>query len=397
MSNLPENPAEPQNDLRSADIRVSMDTMKTGIAVYDKDFNLHFANDAIRNFLPTLYACLDAGQPMMKALMAQIREIYPEGTSDEVERRAGGIFRAIKNMDGMEVDTPDGRRLKSHYDRTPDGGYIITTMDITDRVRNEEWLAKARQDADTANREKTKFLADMAHEIRTPLSGILMSGQILLKRLRATQQAELSDLADILVSSASHLGAVINNVLDLSKIEAGQVDIVLAEHSVADTLRAVEKSQRVIANEKGVNLKLVIAPDMPETLLHDRVRVRQCVTNLVNNALKFTPSGTVTIAALFDRNVVTIHVVDTGPGIPPDDQGRVFDTFGQSAQGRLQGQDGSGLGLPISRQLARLMGGDLKLVSEPGKGSIFTLTFASEPTQELPDATEVIERLRAFG
>ena len=378
----------------SEEFSASMMGMKTGIAFYDKDFKLKFANGAIRNFLPTLYASLDAGQSMKDALIAQTRDIYPDDSSEELEIRAGKILKAIKNLGGMEVTTPKGNRLKSHYDRTPEGGYIITTMDITDRVKNEESLAKARMEADSANKAKTEFLANMSHEIRTPLSGVFMSAQILLNRLRATQQSELSELADILVSSAGHLSGVINNILDLSKIEAGQIDIVLTENAISDNLRAIVKSQHAVAKEKGVELKLVIAPDMPKSLMFDHVRVRQCVTNLVNNALKFTRSGSVTIAALFERNVITIHVIDTGPGIAPENQNRVFDNFAQSPKDKSHNQGGTGLGLPISRKLARLMGGDLKLTSLPGKGSVFTLTFAGEPAGQGTQTAGVNGRLQ---
>ena len=364
----------------------SLNQMQTGIAIYDKDLiNLTFANTAIRGYLPHLYASLDAGLSIREGIAAQIYYIFPDLKDHEREARADYIYNKIKNSGKMEVTTPAGLTLSSTYDKTPEGSYIVSCMDVTERVRNEAQLAKARADSEAANRAKTEFLANMSHEIRTPLSGVSMAAQLLQQQLRATNQTELAGLADILAESANHLSAIINDVLDLSKIEAGQIELDLSENSFSDMIRIFKKSQDYVAAERGVGLKLVVDAKLPERLVYDKVRVRQCVTNLVSNALKFTTTGSVTIAVLFNPETyaVTVHVVDTGIGIAVSEQASVFDHFAQAKQDVETAHMGTGLGLSISRKLARLMGGDIKLTSELGKGSAFTLSFASKPVVPL--------------
>jgi len=363
------------------DIFASMDKMKTGIAVYDGDLKLLFANKTIRGYLPTLYEALDAGFSMLDAIKAQTKVMHPDMEEQESEDRAATIYAMIKNSGTMEANTPAGLRLKSTYERTARGSYILITSDVTDHAQYEAQLAKDRLEADTANTAKSEFLANMSHEIRTPLSGVFMAAQLLQQKLRVTNQTEMSDLADILVSSASHLSTIINDVLDMSKIESGQIDIVPQEASLTKMLSNLKKSQGRVAQEMGLELNLVIDPHLPEHLIFDPVRVRQSVTNLVSNALKFTHSGSVTIAAFFEAQSgqVTLHVADTGNGIAAEDQGIIFGQFMQAAHETSKAHIGTGLGLTISRKLARLMDGDITLVSELGKGSIFTLTFATQP------------------
>ncbi len=364
-----------------AAIYAQMDWIKTGVAIFSQDLDLLFANKTIRSYLPVLYSALDSGISLKDGIARQVDELSPDSSIKDRSKRVEYIYNTILNSGTMEVSTSNGRRIKSTYDKTPDGTYVITTSDVTEPFRNEKMLAKAKIDADAANKTKSEFLANMSHEIRTPLSGVFMAAQILQQQLRMTQQTQLSDLADILVSSSQHLSAIINDVLDMSKIEAGQVEIATSESSLRDMLQDIKKAQTPVANEISLKLELVLDPNLPERFMIDSSRVRQCVSNLVSNALKFTKTGTVTIAALFDieTDMVTIHVVDTGVGISPDEQKDVFDQFAQAKKDSSSTHMGTGLGLTISRNLARLMGGDLTLKSELGKGSIFSLTFKSEP------------------
>lgn len=371
--------------LSAENLYAGMNQMKTGMAIYDSKLNLIFANKTIRGYLPTLYANLDAGLPMKACIMAQSRAINPHMDSVQIERSATHIYNTIKKSGTLQVNTPSGLKLNSSYDKTSQGIYIITTTDVTERVKNENQLIVERINANAANSAKTEFLANMSHEIRTPLSGVSMAASLLQRQLGLMNNPELSGLAAILVDSSNHLSAIINDVLDLSKIEAGQVDIDLSENSLADMLHSLKKAQENIANEKGLHLKLVIDPNLPKLLNYDSVRVRQCITNLMSNALKFTAEGSVTLAALYDpqTSIVTIHVADTGIGIASDEKRQVFDHYAQAKSQALKPHMGTGLGLAISRRLARLMGGDVKLTSKLGDGSIFSLTFPSETTSSL--------------
>ncbi|MEP3891301.1 MAG: ATP-binding protein [Hellea sp.] len=376
-----------------------LDQLPTGFSVYDEELNLIFANKAVRRNLPILYANLDTGLPLLDSIASQIKEFHPDMGRLDCSRRAASIVAAIRAESAIEVTAADGRVIHSIYKRLETGQYILVSTDVTQRVQNAKALLKAQQDAESADLAKTEFLANMSHEIRTPLSGVFMAAQLLQQQLRTLNHPELSSIADILVGSTTHLSGIINNVLDLSKIEAGQVDINVSENSVADMIRSVKSLQDPVAKAADLELKLVLDPKLPERLFYDDLRVRQCLTNLVSNALKFTPSGSVTIAALFDLQCsrVTLHVVDTGIGIALEKQPQVFDQFIQLEPNTLKSDvqiaesfpsnTGTGLGLAISRKLARLMGGDVQLTSELGKGSIFTLTFTGKRAEA---ATESI-------
>lgn len=377
-----QNMTQIMGELSTQDIFNDMNHMKTGLAIYDQDLNLIFANQTIRSYLPTLYECLDSGLSMKDSILTQAKVIYPEFDDYKHEKRADYIYNMIKSSGTLEVTTPSRHKLNSAYDETPTGHYIVTTSDVTERVKNEETLLKSRYEAEAANSAKTEFLANMSHEIRTPLSGVFLAAQLLQRQVRRINDAQLDNLAGILVESTHHLSSIINNVLDLSKIEAGEVEITLSENTLADTLKSIKTSQDIAAAEKGINISLKIAPNINGLLLYDAVRVRQCVTNLVTNALKFTQSGRIVIAALMesDTNIVTIHVADTGSGISAEKQAQIFERFAQADDKTAISLTGSGLGLAISRKLARLMDGDITLKSKIGKGSIFTFTFAAQPT-----------------
>lgn len=360
-----------------------LDQIRSGIAVYNQSLELVFANKRIRSYLPDLYARLDAGGTLLDAIERQLEVNFPDISADDCKERALSVQEKILNEESMEVNTPSGIRLKSTYSKTASGYYILTTTDVTDHIIYERELANARLEAERANKAKSEFLANMSHEIRTPMSGVFMAAQLLQTQLRALDHPKLSELADVLIGSSQHLSGVINDILVVSKIEAGQLELNVQLGDLADMLRLLVKSQAYVAENAGLELKLILDPNLPRSLSFDSLRVRQCVTNLLNNALKFTASGSVTLAALYDAgiNLVTIHVIDTGPGIAAENQEKIFSEFGQALGANATTKVGTGLGLSISRNLANLMGGDLKLASKLGEGSAFSLTFPSASSE----------------
>jgi len=259
-------------NIPAKDIFAEMNHMATGIAIYSDELSLLFANKTIRNYLPDLYAALDTGMTMEEGVIAQMNVMYPDMSDIVLEERAQAICNHIRNGGTLEVNTPSGIKLSSACHKTSRGTFIVTTQDITKRVEYEQELAEARRKAEEANNAKTEYLADMSHEIRTPLSGVFMSAQLLQQQLQLLGHSELNSLSDILVSSASHLSAIINDVLDLSKIEAGQVEIKLSENSLIDTLGHLKNSQDHVADNLGIDLKLVIDPNLPETLVNSLKR-----------------------------------------------------------------------------------------------------------------------------
>ena len=250
-------------------------------------------------------------------------------------------------------------------------------------------LASAVQKAEHATQLKSEFLANMSHELRTPLNGILGMAQVLTGGDLSSAQAEQ---VSIILESGQSLLAILNDILDLSKIEAGRMEMSFVEADIRHKLARVCKLYQPIAEDKGIKLRLVVDPSVPSLLMLDTVRVRQCVGNLISNAVKFADKGDILVvvtaqARSNDTTRITIHVSDNGCGIPQDKVAQIFESFVQADGSTTRKYGGSGLGLPISRKLARMMGGDITVASEPGKGSIFTLTLDSQIVrQEKPAA-----------
>jgi len=241
-------------------------------------------------------------------------------------------------------------------------------------------LRTAKEAAESANRAKSTFLANMSHEIRTPMNAILGYAQLLERdqNLGDDQRQKI----DIIHSSGSHLLTLINDILEMSKIEAGRATLVVEPFDLYALLRDVRWMFRELAEHKGLELAFEAAPDLPSALSGDAGKVRQVVINLLSNAVKFTMHGRISVRASShatapDRHLVAIAVEDTGPGIDQGHLSSIFDAFDQ-ADSKIR-TTGTGLGLAISRNFARLMSGDLVVDSTPGKGSIFTFSFEAAP------------------
>jgi PAS domain S-box-containing protein len=253
-------------------------------------------------------------------------------------------------------------------------------IDIQEQKQQELALIEAKRQAETATIAKSNFLASMSHEIRTPLNGVLGMAQSLVADGLTDLQREK---VNVILDSGKTLTALLNDVLDLSKIEAGKLEIACVDGDLAVTFDRLRQLFLQRAVERGLNIDLEIAPGVPERLHYDPMRVRQCVGNLLSNAIKFTERGVIKMTVGAEEVSpgswkVSVGVTDSGIGMNEATLAKLFTTFTQADATITRRFGGSGLGLAITRQLARLMGGDVSVQSEPGKGSTFTLTFLAE-------------------
>jgi signal transduction histidine kinase len=237
--------------------------------------------------------------------------------------------------------------------------------------------AKSRE-LEAASHHKSEFLANMSHELRTPLNAINGFSQVLRKQLFGAINAKQAEYLDDILASARHLLSLIDDVLDLAKVEAGQIELRIAPFSLRESLEHGVVTVRERATRERVRVSVWTDPDL-DTVIGDERRIRQVVINLLSNAVKFTPhDGVVGVAATRVDGGVRVSVTDSGPGIAPEDQARIFEEFQQAAAGKEQ-REGTGLGLALSRRLVELHGGQLWIDSELGKGSTFVFTLPVPP------------------
>jgi CheY-like chemotaxis protein len=264
-----------------------------------------------------------------------------------------------------------------------------THLDVTTRREMEQLLRDARDAAEAANRSKSEFLANMSHEIRTPMTAILGYADLLSHgELTAVERREYTDT---IRRNGEHLLAILNDILDLSKIEAGQMVMESVPFRTAELVEEVMSLMRVRATAKGLTLAAEIDSSTPRVMKSDPTRLRQILVNLVGNGLKFTQQGgvhlRVSASAHNGESRLRVEVRDTGIGMDDDAIGRLFKPFMQADASVTRRFGGSGLGLTISRRLARMLSGDIEAVSQPGTGSVFTLHLPLVGTTSETDMT----------
>ena len=284
-------------------------------------------------------------------------------------------YTAIRQRDGREI--PVWQLLVVHRSAAGAPEFVSTiARDITELRRSEDLLRQAKTKAEEASRMKSEFLATMSHEIRTPMNGIL--GMVQLLRLTPLDQ-EQQELVDTVYSSAEALQHLLSDILVLSKIEAGQTRLQEAQFNLRIVVDDVVSLARVQASGRGVELSCAIDDSAPPVLVGDSVRLRQVLLNYLDNAVKFTQQGKVSLAVEVlsrDESAATLRfaVADSGCGIPPDKLELVFDKFAQADSSLTRPHEGTGLGLSIVKGLVELMGGSVGVESEVGKGSTFWAT-----------------------
>ena len=250
-------------------------------------------------------------------------------------------------------------------ERTHELALALTALDVKSR------------ELEAASQHKSDFLANMSHELRTPLNAILGFSQVLREEMVGEVNEKQAEYLEDILSSANHLLSLINDVLDLSKVEAGQFELEIAPFSLRDSLERGVVMVRERATTESVRIAWATDPDV-DVVRGDERRVRQIIFNLLSNAVKFTPAGgAVEVRAERVNGEVRVSVTDTGPGLAPEDHRRVFDEFQQTDVG-IEQREGTGLGLALSKRLVELHGGRIWVDSELGHGSTFAFTLPVE-------------------
>lgn len=363
-------------------LRSSINVMAQGLMIHDGTHIL-FANDHLPEMLEIPPELVDVGGLFADFLNFSFErgdEVDFEGA--DIEEILGWSAASRGDVEAFTLQRvlPSGRIVLASVQPLEQGGQITTYTDVTKERRREKELVAARAEALKGDRVKSEFLANMSHEIRTPMNGVIGMAE-LLRRTELDQKQ--MRFADVIVKSGASLLTIINDILDFSKIDAGQAELHQAPFELAEIIDDVAALLSLDVEEKGLEMIVRIDPELPSCLIGDPARIRQIVTNLAGNAVKFTDKGQIfinaeRINAQIDQSTakLRISVADTGIGIPEDRLEQVFDKFSQVDSSSTRRHEGTGLGLSIAASLVALMHGSIGAESEVGVGSTFSFEVA---------------------
>lgn len=371
-----------------------IDNMPQGISVFDGEMRLIALNRGAQELYDFPAEMVRPGQLRFSdymQFMAERGELGEGNIDDLVRARIEAARVTLETL--FEQGRPDGSTIEIRRNHMPDGGFITTYTDITERKRNEQFLRDAKEAAERGNRAKAAFLANISHELRTPLNAIIGFSEIMLGELYGPLgHGKYGDYVHDIYESGSHLLNLINDILDMSKAEAGKIEL---DETVFDLQPVIESTMRLVrerAERAKIKLHLEVAGNLPRVSADQR-RMRQILLNLLSNALKFTEmEGSVTVKATVSANGLLIEVADTGIGMRPEDLSKAMEPFAQIDSRLSRKYEGTGLGLPLTKALLEAHGGTLELHSVYGRG---TRAIASLPPSRVVAPTMASDEAEA--
>lgn len=354
-------------------------TVETPVLIYTEKGVLEMANNSAREFL----ALPEEGYE--DTALHQLFEL-----DENILQQSATIQKKKIDVACLVKEAYCRLGINTIYDRYKDViGYIITVDDLTDKMQIIDKLEEASRRADLANKAKSAFLAKMSHEIRTPINAILGMDEMIL---RETKENQISEYAVSIRDASKTLLSIINDILDLSKIESGKFSIVPDKYNVPEMMMNIVDIMSVKVREKGLNWKLEIDQNIPTVLFGDELRIKQIITNIMNNAVKYTEAGQVLLRMEWEetgesQGELRIEVTDTGIGIRKEDMSKLFAYYERFDENRNHFVEGTGLGLTITKNLVEMMNGSISAHSIYGKGSSFMVRINQRVVDGTPMGT----------